>query len=165
MVVMVGDGNRDRRDVREDCHPGRAAGNRAEFPAQPTASSLRNCAYGRPQYTKLSYHFVTLPTIPGLVDGSAEFPCPRRPHADPSIKRMRLGFSVRGGDTFVARLRMRVCAVRGDASVDVVERLLLGGRVFAEHRRSIEFRQRTRCHATRSAGRSGRSSSGSVRTA
>ena len=127
------------------CDPYCAAGNRAEFPVQLTASSLRNCAYGRPQYTRVKYHFPTPTTVRGLADDGLDLPCARRPHADPKIKRMRLRFSIRGGDTFNVRMRLRVCAVHGDASVDVVERLLLGGRVFAERFRSIEFRQRARC--------------------
>jgi hypothetical protein len=127
------------------CDPNCAAGNRKAFPVQLTASGLRDCPFGKPQYTRLDYDFPTPTTVPGLGDDGLNLACPRRPHADPKIKRMRLRFSIRGGDTFIARIRLRVCAVRGDASVEVVEHLLLGGRVFAERSRSIDFRQRARC--------------------
>ena len=71
------------------------------------------------------------------------------PHADPKIKAMRLwstGHGNPGPDYFVrVHLRIRVCGVRGDMKVRVHETLRIGGNTFGDHRRTLAYRQSTRC--------------------
>jgi len=71
------------------------------------------------------------------------------PHADPTIKAMRLwstGHGDPGPDYFVrVHLRLRVCAVRGDMKVRVHETLRIGSNTFGDHRRALEYRQSAHC--------------------
>jgi hypothetical protein len=132
------------------CDPSCAAGNREEFPVQLTADRLRDCDYGKPQYTHVSYTFpAESPFEPGTVDQSAEFPCPIRPHADPKIKRMRMWFTGHGtpGAHYFVRVhvRMRVCGVRGRMEVVANETLRIGHDTFGDHTRTLTYRHRRRC--------------------
>jgi hypothetical protein len=137
------------------CEPSCAEGERKEFPVALTASERRDCDYGRPQYTLVTYSFPAASPFPPDSPGThtVRFPCPKRPHADPRIRRMRMSLTGHGppGDDYFVRVhvRLRVCAVRGRSEVVVNESLRVGGQTFGEHTRTIGFRQRSRCQAHR----------------
>jgi hypothetical protein len=65
-----------------------------------TASELRDCDSGKPQYTLVTYDFPAAspfpPESPGAENPTVEFRCPVRPHADPTIKRMRMTLTGHG---------------------------------------------------------------------
>jgi hypothetical protein len=88
-----------------------------------------------------------------MQDPTARFPCPKRPHADPRIRGMKMSLTGHGppGDDYFVRVhvRLRVCAVRGRSEVVVNETLRVGGQTFGEHTRTIRFCQRSRCEAHR----------------
>jgi hypothetical protein len=132
--------------------PDCATGGRAEYPIALTADRLLACRYGKPQYTRVTYAFPSggpyPPGSPGAQDPTVRFRCPRRPHADPRIRAMRMrltGHNPGAGYYVVTRIRLRVCAVRGPAEVVMHESIRLGGEPFAEHTRTLKFRQRSRC--------------------
>jgi hypothetical protein len=135
------------------CDPDCASGNREEYAVELTADRLRDCEYGEPQYTRVSWSFPAEtpfpPGSPGAENPTARFPCPVRPHPDPKIKRMRMwmtGHRAPGERYFVrVHLRLRVCAVRGRAEVVVNETKRVGGETFGEHTRTLKYRQRARC--------------------
>ena len=141
------------------CDPDCASGGREEYPVELTAERLRDCDYGKPQYTRVIYGFPAEspfpPGSPGAEDPSVRFPCPVRPHADPSIRRMRMWMTGHGapGPRYFVRvhLRLGVCAVRGRSEVVIHETKRLAGQTFGEHTRALRFGQRFRCqrHAFR----------------
>lgn len=139
------------------CDPDCATGGRETYPVTAVAHRLRQCTYGAPQYTRLTYNFPSgspfPPGSPGAADLTVEFRCPKRPHPDPRITKMNLqftGHATRRGRYFVrVHVRLRVCAVRGRSEVVVNETKRLGGQVFGEHTRTIRFRQRSRCQRHR----------------
>jgi hypothetical protein len=132
------------------CDPDCASGSREEYPVELVADRLRDCDYGKPQYTKVTYCFPNAsPFPPGARDPTVQFPCPKRPHADPKIKKMLLsltGHNPPGNRYFVrVHIGLRVCAVRGRSEVVVNETKRLGGEIFGEHSHTLRFRQTTRC--------------------
>jgi hypothetical protein len=133
-----------------DCRPNCAHGHFKDFPIEVVADQLKVCEVGKPQYTLVTYHFPSSNPFHSQ-DGKFGFPCPKRRHANPRIKRMRLRFSThRAGDgsSFVrVRTALRVCAVRGRASVVLSETKKLGGRTFGSGIHSFKFRQRKGCQS------------------
>lgn len=137
------------------CVPDCATGGRDEYPLALVAEELRDCNYGKPQYTRVVYSFPATspfpPGSPGAEDPMVLFPCPRRPHADPKIKRMRMwmtSHNPRPNGYFVrVHIRLHVCAVRGRSEVVFRETKRLGGQTFGEHTRTLRFRQRVRCQS------------------
>jgi hypothetical protein len=139
------------------CDPSCAEGAREEYPVALTASELRDCDYGQPQYTRVSYNFPAAspfpPGSPAAEDPTVTFPCPTRPHASPRIRKMRMrmtGHRSGSEDYFVrVHVRLRVCTVRRLSRVVVNESKRVGGQTFGEHTRTIRFRQRSRCQTHR----------------
>jgi hypothetical protein len=133
-----------------DCEPSCAGGQFKDYAIELVADQLRVCEIGKPQYTVVTYHFPKGGPFRSD-DGKVDFPCPRRRHANPRIKRMRLRFSTHGagnGRSFVrVRVAMRVCAVRGRSSVVLSETKRLGGRTFGSGIHSFKFRQRKACQS------------------
>ena len=135
------------------CDPDCATGGREEYPVELVADRLRDCDYGEPQYTRVSYGFPAdspfPPGSPGAEDPTVQFACPERPHASPKIKQMRLWMTGHraGGPRYFVRvnLRLRVCAVRGRSQVIVNETKRVGGQTFGRHTRTLKFRQHSRC--------------------
>jgi hypothetical protein len=135
------------------CDPDCASGGREEYPVTLVASELRDCAYGKPQYTKVTW---TLPAgspfppgSPGAEDPTQRFPCPKRPHADPRIASMRMRMSGHGapGKNYYVRVsvRLRVCGVRGGSDVVINETIGSGKSTWAEHTHTERFRQLRAC--------------------
>ncbi len=128
------------------CDPDCATGGREEHSIELIADRLLDCPYGEPQYTRVTYR---LPASPFPSESrTVPFPCPKRPHADPRIKRMRMRLTGHnpGTNYFVrVHVRLRVCAVRGRSEVVVNETLRIGRDTFAEHTRTIRFRHRSSC--------------------
>lgn len=138
----------------EICDPDCATGGREEYPITLVASELRDCYYGEPQYTLVTYGFpAASPVPPGVDPQPVEFPCPVRPHADPKIKRMRMTLTGHGppGEPYFVRVKisLRLCAVRGNAEVVFNETKRLGGQTFGRHTRVMKFRQRSHCQTHR----------------
>jgi len=135
------------------CDPDCATGGREEYPITLIASELRDCTYGKPQYTRVTYSFPGAtpfpPGSPGAEDPTVDFPCPKRPHADPRIRRMQMrltGHNVPGPRYYVrVGIRLRICGVRGRSSVVLNETKRIGGDTFGEHTRTKRFRQTARC--------------------
>jgi hypothetical protein len=135
------------------CDPDCASGGREEYPAELTADRLRDCDYGEPQYTRVTYSFPAEspfpPGSPGADDPTVGFPCPVRPHPDPTIRRMRMWMTGHGapGPRYFVRVhvRLRVCAERGRSEVVIKQTKRVSGQTFAEYTRTIRFRQRFRC--------------------
>ncbi len=140
-----------------NCEPSCAEGERESYPVVLSASELRGCDYGRPQYTRVVYSFPAnspfAPDSAGAEDPAVEFPCPKRPHASPRIRSMKLRLTPHGpaGDDYFVRvhLRLRVCAVRGRSEVVVNETKRVGRHTFGEHTRTLRFRQHSRCESHR----------------
>jgi hypothetical protein len=135
------------------CDPDCATRGREEYSVELVANRLRDCDYGKPQYTRVSYSFPAdspfPPGSPGADDPTVQFACPERPHGNPRIKRMRLwltGHRAPGPRYFVrVHVRLRVCAVRGRSQLIVNETKRVGGQTFGRHTRMFKFRQRSRC--------------------
>jgi len=135
------------------CRPSCAEGKRRRFPVELVAKRKRDCAYGRPQYTRVTYTFPESSPFPRDAPGSRNptipFACPRRPHPDPRIESMQMRLTGHGrpGPGYRVRVdvRLRICAVRGPAEVVFRERFRLGGRTFAARGRTVRYRQRRAC--------------------
>lgn len=134
------------------CDPDCATGGTAQYPITLTASDLRDCSYGEPQYTLVTYAFPAgspyPPGSPGAEDPTARFPCPTRPHADPKIRamRMRLTGHNPGAHYYVrVQIKLRVCGVRGRSHVTFDETLGSGKTIFSEHAHTVRFQQVARC--------------------
>jgi hypothetical protein len=136
-----------------DCDPDCATGGRDEYPVTLEASELRDCRYGKAQYTRVTYSFPAAtpfpPGSPGAEDPSVEFLCPKRPHANPKIRAMRMrltGHNAPGSRYYVrVQIRLRICGVRGGSSAVFNETLRIGGDTFGRHTRSKHFRQTAHC--------------------
>lgn len=140
-----------------DCDPSCVDGQRHDYPVVLTASELRDCDHGEPQYTRVVYSFPAEspfpPGSPGADDPLVAFPCPKQPHPDPRIRSMRIQLTGHGppGESYFVRvqLRLRVCAVRGDTTVVINEVKRIRRHIFGEHTRSRDVRQRKRCQVQR----------------
>jgi hypothetical protein len=129
------------------CDPSCAAGKREERPIVLTAGRLVDCKYGRPQYTRITYSLADSAGSGTAQENSVSFACPR--HADPRIRRMRVSLTRHrtSGDRelVLTRLRLRVCAARGDLRVAIKEFRRLGGRTVRARRHTRTSRQTERC--------------------
>jgi hypothetical protein len=133
-----------------DCEPSCAGGHFKDYAIEVVADRLQVCEVGKPQYTVVTYHFPNGGPLP-KDDGKFDFPCPKRRHANPRIRRMRLHFSTHraGNGRYFVRVRaaLRVCAVRGRSSAVLSETKKLGGRTFGSGIHSFHFRQRRACQS------------------
>jgi hypothetical protein len=135
------------------CDPDCATGGRDEYPVTLVASNLRHCGYGKPQYTRVTYSFPGAtpfpPGSPGAEDPHVAFPCPKRPHADPKIRSMRMrltGHNAPGPRYYVrVQIRLRICSARGRSSAVFNETLRIGSDTFGRHTRTKHFRQTAHC--------------------
>ena len=123
------------------CDPSCVEGTREEYPVALTASRLRDCFYGRPQYTRVTYGFPAASPPDPL--GPTAFPCPTGLRANPKITTMTMwttGHGAPGPRYFVrVHVRARVCAVRGRSEVDFHETQRVGQQISGEHIRTLGF--------------------------
>ena len=139
--------------IAKTCDPDCAKGGTEQYPITLTASELRECSYGKPQYTLITYAFPAdspyPPGSPGAEDPTVRFPCPTRPHADPRIRSMRMRLTGHGnpGRSYSVRvaIRLRICGVRGRSHVTFDETLGSGGTTFSERTHTTRFRQTASC--------------------
>jgi hypothetical protein len=137
------------------CDPDCASGGTEDYAVELVADQLHDCEHGQPQYTLVSYRFPGAspfpPGSPGADDPTVGFPCPKRRHADPRIKSMKMrstGHHAGGDDYFVrVHITLRVCAIRGRSKAVLNETKRIGGQTFGEHTRTIRFRQRSACQS------------------
>jgi hypothetical protein len=132
-----------------DCQPDCAHGKAHDYAVELVADQLQACKVGKPQYTAVSYRFPNGGPFPAP-DHPVAFPCPKRKHAKPRIKSMKMHFSLgrANGRSFLrVRVGMRVCAVRGRSLAVLSESKRLGGRTIATGLHSFKFRQRSACQS------------------
>jgi hypothetical protein len=131
-----------------NCKPNCAQGQFHDYAIELVADRLQVCEVGKPQYTVVNYHFPNGGPFP-TDDGNVGFACPKRRHANPRIKKMRMTFSVHragDGDYFLrVRAALRVCAVRGRSSAVLSETKRLGSLTVGSGIHSFKFRQRKAC--------------------
>lgn len=134
------------------CDPDCASGNAKDYAVALVADQLSACAVGKPQYTLVRYSFPNGGPFPTTDKSTFSFPCPKRRHANPRIRSMRLRFSThRAGSRYVVRanVALRVCAVRGRSTALFNEANHVGGQTFGAHSHLIHFRQRSACQSHR----------------
>jgi hypothetical protein len=135
------------------CDPNCAHGNAKDYAVALIADQLSICSFGKPQYTLVRYSFPNGGPFPTTDKSTFSFPCPKRPHANPRIKSLRMSFSTRrasgGRYSIRANVALRVCAVRGRSTALFNETKRLGGQTFGAHSHLIRFRQSSACQSHR----------------
>jgi hypothetical protein len=132
------------------CDPSCADGSTKEYPVELTADQMQTCEVGKPQYTLVTYRFPGASPFPPSDHPTVPFPCPKRHHANPRIKAMKMRFSLRhaGGRYFLrVHVALRVCAVRGRSLAILSETKRLGRLTVGSGLHSFRFRQRKGCQS------------------